>query len=437
MSQQDDTNETPRTYRIQQLGPPRDRDGDPVRAQGRGLQQNETVTGFDSLVLHHPGDNRAARMENGVVVDGKDGRAFGYVGGQLQDIEIQRNDRHGRFQTRGLQPDQVLVKKDFILSHPDKDSMSLEGRNVEVPAPVAGVIGARRDDQGLVDILDREGGEVIARFRHMRNIEINVGDHVAYGQTLGTQSNVATRPVHVHMEMDTRYYPQFRNYVDDLASGRLPVEAEHRVGVQPQPVVDEGTLRLGESSSRIRDLQMVMDREGYRAAGGGPLDRDGVYRIGMQGALLDFQRDHGIPQTGDIDRATLQFAPAARPRETDRQDYLEMGHPMPSATPEPQRAPGHPDHPDHRPGLPEQLEAPVNQRSRRTGSTGDLQLDRLADALYADDEAGMSRVCAEIERSPDVQALIAQGRETLATQERERDQQGFARHNQEPALSLG
>src|SRR5690606_2865763 len=275
------------TYRIQQLGPPRDRQGEIVRTHGSGVQLNESVTGFDSLVLHHPGDNRAARMQDGVVIDGKGGRAYGYVGGRLQDIEIPRLDRQGRFRTYGLQPDQVLLKKDFILSDPGLDPMSHEGRRLDVPAPVAGMIGARRDGEGLVDILDAAGGEVIARVRHMRDITVNPGDHVVYGQALGVQSDVDTTPIHVHMEMDTRYYQQFRNYVDDLASGRLPVEAEHRVGIQPRPVVDDGTYRLGESSDRIRDLQRVMDAKGYRAPGGQRLDQDGVYRPRMQGTLLD------------------------------------------------------------------------------------------------------------------------------------------------------
>lgn len=92
------------------------------------------------------------------------------------------------------------------------------------------------------------------------------------------------------------------------------------------------------------------------------------------------------------------------------------GQPMPPAEPERSTAPGHPDHPDHRPGLPEELEQPINQRSQRTGSIDDPQLDRLADALYADDEEAISRIAAEIEQSPDVQAMIQEGHKMLAEQ---------------------
>src|SRR5690606_30674384 len=176
---------------------------------------------FDSLVLHHPGDSRGVRMVDGSIVGGERGRVFAYVGGRIEEIEFPR-PVGGRFRDYGLATDQVLIKKDFILSHPDRDPGTRHGRRVHVPAPVAGVVGARRDREGLVDILDRRGGEVIARIRHMSDIEVDVGDAVEYGQTLGIQSDVDTRRIHVHMEIDSRYYLQFRNYVDDLASGGCP-----------------------------------------------------------------------------------------------------------------------------------------------------------------------------------------------------------------------
>lgn len=412
MTMQNATPPGPAAYRIQQLGPPRDRDGSPVRVHGQGTQLNEPVTGFDSLVLHHPGDSRGVRMVDGSIVGGERGRVFAYVGGRIEEIEFPR-PVGGRFRDYGLATDQVLIKKDFILSHPDRDPGTRHGRRVHVPAPVAGVVGARRDREGLVDIFDRRGGEVIARIRHMSDIEVDVGDAVEYGQTLGIQSDVDTRRIHVHMEMDSRYYLQFRNYVDDLASGRLPVDAVHRTNVQPRPVPADGTFRLGASDPRIRDLQRVMDGEGYRAADGGPLDRDGVYRIGMQGALLDFQRDHGIRQTGDIDPPTLRFAPATRPREVDRLDYVASGR-TPQVHPSQQQAPGHPDHPDHRPGLPAEPEPAVNQRRAQAPCFGCPPIDRLSAALRSGDEAEVSLAFAAIGTSPEMLAMLERGNRLLA-----------------------
>ena len=50
---------------------------------------------------------------------------------------------------------------------------------VEVPSPVARVGRAARS-RGLVDILDRRAGEVIARIRHTGDIEVDVGDAVEH-----------------------------------------------------------------------------------------------------------------------------------------------------------------------------------------------------------------------------------------------------------------
>lgn len=216
------------------------------------------------------------------------------------------------------------------------------------------------------------------------------------------------------MEMDSRHYGQFRNYVDDLASGRLAIEPDLRRGVQHRPVDGIGVFRLGESSERIRDLQSVMDHEGYRAAGGGPLDRDGVYRPGMQGALLDFQRDHGIPQTGDIDPATLQFAPTLRPREMDRLDHVERGR-MPRIDPQPRTAPGQPPLPDHRHDLPEDPASAVNQRQAQAG-VRNPQLNQLLAAFRAGDSGAVSRAFNDISQSPQAQAWLQPGRDQLAAQ---------------------
>src|SRR3546814_3195326 len=135
------------------------------------------------------------------------------------------------------------------------------------------------------------------------------------------------------------------DWSSDVCSSDLPVQAEHRVDVQPLSVTGDDTFRLGESNRRILELQRVMSEEGYRAAGGEELDQDGVYRPGMQGALLDFQRAHGLPQTGNIDPATLQMAPPMQRRVIDREDVFTPGRPMQAQPPAEPPAPGHPGNP--------------------------------------------------------------------------------------------
>ncbi|ALN63945.1 putative peptidoglycan binding domain protein [Lysobacter antibioticus] len=151
----------------------------------------------------------------------------------------------------------------------------------------------------------------------MEPIAVSEKETVVYGQQIGTQGNAQTGGIHLHIEMDTRYYKQFENYVADLVEGRLLIEPELRAGVQPRPITDDGTLRLGESSVRIRDLQNHLNDQGYIGADDRPLVADGVYRLTMQRAVLDFQRDQCLPQTGDIDPALLKQVPAMSPPPMD------------------------------------------------------------------------------------------------------------------------
>ena len=286
----------------------------------KDVARNTAVTDFESLVTHHPADNSSARTIDGVVIRGEEGRRHAVIGGEIQEIEVQT-----RGNTYGLKPDQVLIKKDFMLEDSRIVPFGRGVRDVDLPSPVAGYVGARRDGEGLVDIYDREGGDVIARVRHMSDIRVNVGDTIEYGQALGTQSDVRSGAKHAHVEMDTRYYQQYENYIADLTSGRLSIDESRRTqGIQPLPIVDDGVVRLGESSDRVRDLQRVLVEENYRGRDGQPVAQDGVYRLSMQPAVLNFQRDHGIPQTGDIDGATLQLAPPLPRRELDRPDHNDL-----------------------------------------------------------------------------------------------------------------
>src|SRR3546814_3181315 len=96
----------------------------------------------------------------------------------------------------------------------------------------------------------------------MSNIAVESGDTIRYGESLGQQDNLGlNRPagvgMHVHIEMDTGHYQQFQNYMDDLANGRLPVQARYRENVEPLPVVDDGTFRL-RSEEHTSELQSLM-----------------------------------------------------------------------------------------------------------------------------------------------------------------------------------
>jgi hypothetical protein len=251
---------------------------------------NRPVENFEGLVTHHPIANAGAQIVDGVPVNVENPRtrSYGVIGGQIQELETRRTDGGV---ASALREDQVLLTKDFMLEDSRIASGGANVRSVDVPAPVAGYVGRVDANRfGAVDIYDRQGGELVARILHMDPINVAEGDTVEYGQALGTQSNrgLPGAGKHVHMEIDTRYYQQAENYLEDIASGRLPIDPERQTrGIEPRPVIDDGTIRIGESSDIVRQAQQRLNAEGFRDANGQPLQEDGVYRLSMQPAVIN------------------------------------------------------------------------------------------------------------------------------------------------------
>ena len=286
--------ENPVAYQVTQSG----------RAPPGTFVANAAVADLGSLYTHHPKRNFNAGLINGLPVNAENTttRSYAVVGGEFQEVLDRRVDKY-----RSLEPDQVLLIKDFILD----DMTAANTRRVDVPSPLAGVIGRVDTPNGVVDVHEVANGPVVARIRHLGPIAVAVGDHVAYGQSLGTQNNIGLDRAagkHVHIEMDTRRYQQFENYMLDLVEGRLPVQATHRAGVEPRPLIDDGVQRVGEAGERVADVQRALVAGGYRATGDAPIAVDGVYRLSMQGAVLRFQQDQGLEPSGDVDAPTWRAA---------------------------------------------------------------------------------------------------------------------------------
>ena len=378
--------------------PTKEQEAPRYRVIQKGITTNIQVADFESLVTHHPFDNRNAVIRNGMPmrVENPLTRSYGKIGNELQELETRRTDGGTR---SALSEHQVLLIKDFML----EDSRIASGgpgvRDVDVPAPVAGYVGRVHNAQGLVDIYDRQGGEVIARIRHMHPIRVQEGDAIEYGQAIGTQDRrglAADAGKHVHLEIDTRYYQQYENYIADLTSGRLSIDTSRQTrGIEPLPVFDDGTFRLGETSPRIRDLQHVLIDQNCLGAHRQPIETDGIYRLSMQPAVLAFQQAHGLPMTGDIDSATLQLAPPPMRREADRPDH-DMGREHGFVAP---RTPSRdrsdrldPDHPNH--ALYESVREKTRSLYAQHGITlRDDELDRFAASVTVDARrSGMTHV---------------------------------------------
>lgn len=348
-----------------------------VQYRSRALG-NGAVSDFEELVTHHPDANANARLVNGVLRDVEEPRkrSHAMVGGEVQEVETRRTDGGTR---SALGEHQVLLTKDLIL----EDSRIAAGgngvRSVDVPAPFAGYVGRAGGQFGTVDIYDRKGGTLIARVLHLNPIQVAEDTMIEYGQALGTQSNKGLPQAgkHVHMEVDTAYYQQYENYVADLVSGRLAIDTDRRTrGIEPLAVVDDGVIRVGESSERVRDVQRHLNDLHIRDANNQELPTDGIYRLSMQAAVIRFQQAQGLPVTGDLDAATLRMVPRVERREVDRPDYTEPGvRPLGAATEGASRPALEPD------PLHAQAKAAVQTLDHSLGREYDAASDRMSASL--------------------------------------------------------
>lgn len=128
------------------------------------------------------------------------------------------------------------------------------------------------------------------------------------------------------MEIDTRHFQQYESYVADLVSGRLAIDPLRRGrGIERGAIVGDGVIRIGESDRRVQGVQRHLSDLGYQAADNQPLPIDGICSLSMQAAVLRFQRDHEVVQSGDLDGPTMRLIPSARRREVDRLDHFGPG----------------------------------------------------------------------------------------------------------------
>jgi hypothetical protein len=247
---------------------------------GRTVQ---AVHAYVDLEIHHPSKNGHEK-----------GRVYATIDGEREEILKQRTSGN-----------HVMVSKDFILS----DSTTGSSR-VPVPSPVSGYVAKVDARNGLVAILDRKGGELIAQVRHMdlRNSAIREGQQVQYGQPLGIQGgfgrgNPHAYGTHVHMDVNEAHLEQFKKYVHDVDSGLItidklppkgPVVAGTNYGTRsPNHHSASRDLKNGASGPDVDVLQARLIKLGYRGADGGFLRIDSDFGDGTEKAVRAFQRAHG------------------------------------------------------------------------------------------------------------------------------------------------
>lgn len=267
---------------------------------GRTVQPVHT---YADLEIHHPSQKGHEK-----------GRAYATIEGEREEILKQRTSAN-----------HLMVSKDFILS--DRATGS---SRVPVPSPVSGYVARVDERNGLIAILDREGGELIAQVRHMdlRNSTVREGQQVQYGQPLGMQSgfgrgNPRAYGTHVHMDINEAQLDQFKKYIRDLDSGliainKLPpagsvVAETNGVARDAIPHSISGDLKNGSSGPEVDALQERLIKLGYQGVDGRPLRIDGDFGDHTEEAVREFQRTHGIRVDGVVGPSTREaFAKAAR-----------------------------------------------------------------------------------------------------------------------------
>lgn len=268
----------------------------------------QRVRSYDDLEIHHPSHRGR-----------EPGRSYAEVEGEREEV----------LRTRTLEGN-LMVSKDFILSDLDSGSAS-----VRVPSPVAGYIGRVDARQGLVEIYDRPGGELLAKVRHMdlRGSGLEAGDTIGYGEPMGTQSgfgggNPRRYGVHVHVDINENYLPTFEQYISDLDAGVITTTTrpEHAPQAASRRAGADGLLQNGEAGIEVRHLQEALDRLGYRDARGNRLKADGDFGDRTQQAVESFQRSRGLALLdGEVGRDTLSALVEAA-RDARISDPLHPAH---------------------------------------------------------------------------------------------------------------
>lgn len=271
--------------------------------------RQDPVTNWDQIEHHHPSD----RLH-------EDGRVYANVDGHPE--EVANNYNGTAVYTPG---GQLMVSKDMILLNADNG-----GGNVPVPSPANGFIGEVDRRNGFVTILDRPGGEVMFRLRHMDvGDDIRPGTQVEYGQPLGIQGgygggNPNRFGTHLHIDANVRYLDQADRYVRDMANGTIttdqrpenttnlvnavpPIEQiSGRFPAPPTQALADGRIELNESGPDVALLQERLRAAGARDSEGREVVQDGDFGERTKQAVEGYQRTQGLPVTGIADRETLE-----------------------------------------------------------------------------------------------------------------------------------
>lgn len=203
------------------------------------------------------------------------------------------------------------------------------GRNLQHPtihAPIAGTVTSVGGRYGTVMIQDADGNS--HQILHMQDTRVKVGQHVEPGDPIGTMGGRGPQGAnqyaqHVHYQMK------------DPSGNLINPESYWNRGIQQEAGraghahdhdhAPAGTLRKGDRSDEVAELQQSLNRLGVRDASGNRLAEDGKFGDNTREAVLAFQKQQGLKEDGLVGRQTLGRIEQAQAVETRTPTGPQLG----------------------------------------------------------------------------------------------------------------
>lgn len=203
------------------------------------------------------------------------------------------------------------------------------GRNLQHPtihAPIAGTVTSVGGRYGTVMIQDADGNS--HQILHMQDTRVKVGQHVEPGDPIGTMGGRGPQGAnqyaqHVHYQMK------------DPSGNLINPESYWNRGIQQEAGraghahdhdhAPAGTLRKGDRSDEVAELQHSLNRLGVRDASGNRLAEDGKFGDNTREAVLAFQKQQGLKEDGLVGRQTLGRIEQAQALETRTPTGPQLG----------------------------------------------------------------------------------------------------------------
>lgn len=203
------------------------------------------------------------------------------------------------------------------------------GRNLQHPtihAPIAGTVTSVGGRYGTVMIQDADGNS--HQILHMQDTRVKVGQHVEPGDPIGTMGGRGPQGAnqyaqHVHYQMKD----PSGNLINPESYWNRGIHQEAgRAGhAHDHDHAPAGTLRKGDRSDEVAELQQSLNRLGVRDASGNRLAEDGKFGDNTREAVLAFQKQQGLKEDGLVGRQTLGRIEQAQALETRTPTGPQLG----------------------------------------------------------------------------------------------------------------